>query len=75
MTQRKQDYSTPSWGKSCAVQIKQAELIIKGVGSLLTSIQKIIFSLKKLWLGLGGPSALLYIGEKVDWQAISAVIS
>ncbi|WP_284244852.1 hypothetical protein [Thalassotalea insulae] len=75
MTQRKQDYSTPSWGKSCAVQIKQAELIVKGIGSLLTSIQEIIFSLKKLWLGLGGPTVFYYLGEKVDWQALSAVIN
>ena len=75
MAEQKPKESLPKWGKKWVAQIGQVELIIKGIGNLLTSIQNIIFSLKKLWLGLGGPSILLYIDEKVDWQTLSAVIN
>jgi hypothetical protein len=74
MTQRKQDYSAPNWGKSFAAQIKQVELVIKGIGNVLLSIQEVIFSVKKLWLSLGGLPFLLDIVETVDWQTLSALI-
>jgi len=65
----------PVWGKVAADHIKQFELIIESLGSLLNPGRKVIFSLKKLWLGIGGSSILLFIGEKVDWQTLSHVIN
>ena len=75
MAEQKPKESLPSWGKVWVAHIGQVELIIKSLGGLLTSIQKIIFSLKKLWLSIGGSSIILFLGEKVDWQVLSTVIN
>lgn len=46
--------SNPRWGKQFAKHLREAKVLVDEFGQLLASIQKIIFSLKKLWFSLCG---------------------
>ncbi len=65
----------PVWGKVAAAHIEQLELIIESFESLLSSIQKAIFSVKALWFTAGGFSVYTFFAEKFDWQVLSQVIN
>lgn len=65
----------PNWGKAFAAHIRQLKFVIESVGELLVSTQKVIFSIKKVWLSVGGSSMLLFIAEKSDWQVITNLIN
>ncbi|MCF7514342.1 hypothetical protein L3V43_12225 [Pseudoalteromonas sp. L23] len=60
----------PIWGKYIAAHIKEFEVILLSFGRLLNTIERILLSLKRLWLCVGGTSIAFFSSQRIDWSSL-----
>jgi hypothetical protein len=71
MARKTNKKTDPNWGNKLEKHILQLQICFEAFGSLLTSIQKMLFSLKKLWFSIAGLSSFTYIPEALNWITLS----